>query len=118
MLTRRQLRIKVFQILYAYYQNEDRDINDYEKQLFFSVDKMYEMYLYLLLLVVEMQQQAINRIEAGLQKKLPSQEDLHPNTKFVTNILLRQLSNSKNLQKASEDSGVTWSDNPELVKKV
>ena len=118
MLTRRQLRIKVYQILYAYYQNEDRDIADYEKQLFFSIDKMYEMYLYLLALIVEMQHQAIEKIEAGLQKKLPTKEDLHPNTKFVTNILLRQLANSKNLSKELEVTGVSWADNPDLVKAV
>lgn len=118
MLNRRQLRIKVLQILYAYYQSEEREIKDFEKQLFFSIDKMYEMYLYLLLMVVEMQGRAIAKIESGLQKKLPAQEDLHPNTKFVTNILLRALANSKNLNKALDISKVSWSDNQDLIKRV
>lgn len=118
MLNRRQLRIKVLQILYAYYQSEDREMKDFEKQLFFSIDKMYEMYLYLLLIVVDMQGRAIEKIEAGLQKKLPAQEDLHPNTKFVTNTCLRALANSKNLQKELDISGVSWTDNQDLIKRV
>jgi len=118
MLNRRQLRIKVLQILYAYYQSEHREMKDFEKQLFFSIDKMYEMYLYLLLLVVEMQGRAIEKIEAGLQKKLPAQEDLHPNTKFVTNTLMRALANSKNLTKALEATNVSWADNQDLIKRV
>jgi N utilization substance protein B len=118
MLNRRQLRIKVLQILYAYYQSEHREMKDFEKELFFSIDKMYEMYLYLLLLVVEMQGRAIDKIEAGLQKKLPAQEDLHPNTKFVTNTLMRALANSKNLTKALETTNVSWADNQDLIKRV
>ena len=118
MLNRRQLRIKVLQILYAYYQSEHREMKDFEKELFFSIDKMYEMYLYLLLLVVEMQGRAIDKIEAGLQKKLPAQEDLHPNTKFVTNTLMRALANSKNLTKALETSNISWADNQDLIKRV
>lgn len=93
-------------------------MKDFEKQLFFSIDKMYEMYLYLLLLVVEMQGRAIDKIEAGLQKKLPAQEDLHPNTKFVTNTLMRALANSKNLTKALETTNVSWADNQDLIKRV
>lgn len=118
MLNRRHLRIKILQALYAYYQNEDRDLAQAEKQLYFSIDKMYEMYLYLLLLVVEMQGKAIDKIEAGRNKRLPAEEDLHPNTKFVTNAPLRVLANSKKLAAILEEKGITWSDNPDLVKQV
>lgn len=118
MLNRRHLRIKILQALYAYYQNEDRDIAQADQQLFFSIDKMYEMYLYLLLLIVEMQGKAIEKIEAGRNKRLPSEEDLHPNTKFVTNAPLRILANSKVLSKVLDEKGITWSDNMELVRKV
>lgn len=118
MLNRRQLRIKVLQALYAYYQNEDKDAEKAEKQLFISINKMYEMYLYLLLLIVEMQRLAIEKIEAGKNKRLPSPEDLNPNTKFVTNAHLRMLSNSKALRKASEELSISWMDNPDVAKKV
>lgn len=117
MLNRRHLRIKVLQTLYAFYQEGEGDAGKAEKALFFSIDKMEEMYIYLLTLIVEMQGAAIDRIEAGKNKQLPSKEDLHPNTKFVTNRPLRILANSKTLRKKAEDLGVTWSDNRDLVKK-
>ncbi|MEO0403923.1 MAG: transcription antitermination protein NusB [Bacteroidota bacterium] len=118
MLTRRHLRIKVLQTLYAFYQEGEGDIGKAEKELFFSIKKMEEMYIYLLTLILEMQGAAIDKIEAGKNKKLPSKEDLHPNVKFVTNRPLRVLTNSKNLKAKAEDLGVTWSDNQELVRKV
>ncbi|MCB0761684.1 MAG: transcription antitermination protein NusB [Flavobacteriales bacterium] len=118
MLNRRQLRIKVLQILYAFYQSEDRDLPAFEKQLLFSIDKAYEMYIYLLLLIVDMQRHAIEKIEAGLQKRLPSKEDLHPNTKFVTNAPLRALANSKILAKTAEQMSISMVDEPDLTKNI
>lgn len=117
MLNRRHLRIKVLQSLYAYYQSVDPDMKKTENELFHSIEKMYDMYLYLLLLIVEMQGAAIEKIEAGKNKRLPSEEDLHPNTRFVTNAPLRVLANSKTLRAASEKTKINWSENPDLVKK-
>lgn len=118
MLTRRHLRIKVLQTLYSFYQDGEGDAGKAEKELFFSIDKMEEMYIYLLQMVVEMQGAAIDKIEQGRNKQLPSQEDLHPNTKFVTNRPLRVLANSKTLKNKREDMSVSWADDLDLVKKV
>lgn len=118
MLNRRHLRIKVLHALYAFYTEDERDIVKAEKALFFSIDKMYEMYILLIALIVEMQGAAIEKIEAGRNKKLPTEEDLHPNTKFVTNRPLRVLANSKVLKNAMEEMSLSWSDNPELIKKI
>ena len=61
---------------------------------------------------------AIDRIETARKKHIPTQQDLHPNTKFVRNAPLRVLANSKNLQKASEELGVSWSKNQELLRNM
>ena len=95
MLNRRHLRIKILHVLYAFYQDEDRDVVKTKKALDHSIEKMQELYLLLLLMIGSMQSFAIDRIEAGRKKQLPSPEDLHPNTKFVTNRPLRVLANSK-----------------------
>ena len=118
MLNRRHIRTKVMHALYAHYTAEEGDIVKSEKQLFFGFDKMYEMYIYLFLLITEMQTCAIEKIEQGRNKKLPTQEDLHPNTKFVTNRLIMALTHSKALKKAAEETGVSWADQKDLVKKV
>ena len=116
MLNRRQIRIKVMQLLFAYYSEEKPDIVKFEKTLFESFERFRDLYIALLLLPAEMQAKAIEKIEAGMNKKLPTKEDLHPNTKFVTNTLVRILSNSRTLEKASKEIHIRWKDNDDLLK--
>lgn len=116
MLNRRHIRIKTLQVLFAFYSEEGADIVRYEKMLFESFDRYRDLYLALLALLPEMQHKAIEKIEAGMNKKLPTKEDLHPNTKFVTNHLLRILSNSKILAKVEKDNHIKWRENPDLLK--
>jgi len=118
MLNRRHLRIKILHILYGFYQDEDSDATKAKKTLDHSIDKMYQLYLMLLSMVAEMQGLAINKIEAGRKKQLPTSEDLHPNTKFVRNTPLRILANSKNLKNKLSESGVGWENNRELLRNL
>lgn len=118
MLNRRHVRIKVLQILFAYYSDEKPNAATYEKMLFESVDRFRELYISFVLLLGEMQGLAIEKIEAGMNKKLPTKEDLHPNTKFVTNSLLRIIANSKKLDKASKEIHIHWKDNKDLLKAM
>ena len=118
MLNRRHLRIKILHILYAFYQDEERDVVKARKSLDHSIKKMYELYLLLLQMIGAMQGMAIDRIEAGRKKHMPTQEDLHPNTKFVTNKPLRVLANSKRLSKACDEWGVGWGNDQELLRKI
>jgi N utilization substance protein B len=116
MLNRRQIRIKSMQIIFAYYSEEKPDIVKYEKILFESFNRFRDLYIALLLLPGEMQAKAIEKIEAGMNKKLPTHDDLHPNTKFVTNNLVRILANSKVLDKASKEIHIRWRDNDDMLK--
>ena len=118
MLNRRHLRIKILHVLFGYYQDEDRDPKRSRQALDHSTQKMQELYLMLLDMVGAMQALAIERIEAGYKKQLPSPEDLNPNTKFVTNKPLRVLANSENLRKACEAHGVGWANRQELLKGI
>lgn len=118
MLNRRHIRIKILHILYGFYQDSDADVVETRKALNHSVGKMQELYVLLLMMIGAMQGFAIDRIEAGRKKQLPTSEDLHPNTKFVTNKPLRALANSKKLQKAASDLGVGWGDDQEMLRKM
>jgi len=118
MLNRRHIRIKVMQVLFAYYSEEKPDVVRYEKMLLESFDRFRDLYISLLDLIPEMQAKAIEKIEAGMNKKLPSKEDLHPNTKFVTNSVVRLLSNSKSLSKASKESHIRWKDNDDMLRQM
>ena len=79
-------------------QKAIEELRKAKKALDHSIDKMYELYLMLISMVAEMQGLAIDKIESGRKKQLPTQEDLHPNTKFVRNTPLRILANSKKLK--------------------
>ena len=118
MLNRRHLRIKILHVLFGYYQDEDRDPKRSRQALDHSTQKMQELYLMLLDMVGSMQALAIERIEAGYKKQLPSPEDLNPNTKFVTNKPLRVLANSEHLRKACDAHGVGWANRQELLKAI
>ena len=118
MLNRRHIRIKILHILYGFYQNEDSDSVKAKQALDHSIRKMHELYLLLLNMVAGLQGIAIDRIETARKKHIPTQEDLHPNTKFVRNAPLRVLANSKNLLKASEELGVGWGKHQELLRNM
>lgn len=118
MLNRRHIRIKILHILYGFYQDEDSDSVKAKNALDHSITKMHELYLLLLNMIAGLQGIAIDRIETARKKQMPTEEDLHPNTKFVRNAPLRILANSKNLQKTSEELGVSWANNQELLRNM
>lgn len=108
MLNRRHLRIKVLQVLYAYFQTEDKDALQVKKELWRSIDKMYELYIYFALIYVELKAHAGKRLEGKKDKLRPTEEDLNPNRKFVDNGIFVKLEESKALRRVSEDLKVNW----------
>jgi transcription antitermination protein NusB len=85
MLNRRHLRIKVLQALYAYFQSDETNHGKAERELLASVDRIYDLYLYMLLSFVEIKAVTIARMEEAKLKRMPTEEDLHPNMKMVDN---------------------------------
>lgn len=118
MFNRRQLRIKVLQTLYAFHADKEGSVEDAHKLLLKALEKTYDLYVLLLLLISEFQDAAIERIEAGRMKQQPTHEDLHPNTKFVNNKPLRVIIKSKDLAKEAANRSLGWGQEPELVKRL
>ena len=118
MLNRRHIRIKVLQVLFAYYNDDEPNAASYEKMLFESVNRFRDLYIGFIQLMVEMHSLSIEKIESGMNKKLPSHEDLHPNTKFAANAVLRILSHSVSLEKATKENHLKWTENRELLKQM
>lgn len=108
MINRALIRIKVVQLLYSYYQNEERDIVKAEKELLFSLDKAYELYNYLLLLMVELTDAQNKRIEVAKSKFLASEEDLNPNTKFVDNLFVYHLRQDPDFRTYLSQHKLAW----------
>lgn len=118
MISRRIIRTKVLQVLYAYYSSDDKSINNTEKELFFCIQKAYDLYHYLFALAIEIADYAENRIEIKRNKYQPSYEELHPNTKFISNQVISQLRKNRQLHAYLEQRKLSWKDNPELIKEL
>jgi len=76
MLNRRYLRIKVLQALYSFYQDDRLDLAIKEKELKSSVEKIYDLYLYLIFILKELRTIAERTLEERKKKMLPTQRTL------------------------------------------
>lgn len=118
MINRVLIRLKIVQIVYAYYQNGGKNLDTAEKELFFSLSKAYDLYNYLLLLMVEVTKQANKRLNAAKNKLVPTKEVLFPNTKFVENRFIAQLEVNKQLLEFSNNQKKTWENEADFVKTL
>ena len=116
MISRRLLRIKALAALYAFNRREDEDLVKAEKELMFSIEKTYDLYHYLMLLVLEIADIASEKIDQALQKKVPTAEDLNPNRRFVDNIVISQLRNNRAFKKYISDSKMSWVNFPHIPR--
>ncbi|MDA3881534.1 MAG: transcription antitermination factor NusB [Prolixibacteraceae bacterium] len=118
MISRRIIRIKVMQSLYAFHTSPDQTINQAEKELFHSIKRTYDLYHLLLQLLVEVHKYASERSELRKKKNFPTEEDLNPNTKFINNGLLSSLAQNIALQDYLESKKLSWIDHFNLIKKL
>ena len=118
MINRVLIRLKIVQIIYAYYQNGGKNLDTAEKELFFSLSKAYDLYNYLLLLMVEVTKQANKKLNAAKNKLIPTKEELFPNTKFVENRFIAQLEVNKQLLDFAGNQKKTWENEADFVKSL
>ena len=118
MLSRRLLRVKVMQMVYAYYKNGDTTIQRTEKELFNSISKSYELYHILLLLLVEIRNQEEKTIDVRKLKRIPTKEDLNPNKKFIDNKFFNSIGRNKQFLKFIDSKKISWSEEQEFVRKI
>lgn len=121
MINRELIRLKVVQLIYAYYQNEGKTIDMAEKELNFSMDKAYELYHYLLSLLVDIKNMAARKEEARIfrNKRLgTSIEGAFPETMLSRNQLLLQLEANQQLSEYREKQKKEWIEEDALLKKL
>ncbi len=118
MISRRLLRIKILQALYAHYKSEGKTINQSEKDLFFSIEKAYDLYHLLHLLIIDIRNAAIEKIELAKHKQIPVHDDLYPNIRFIENKLILQFQENYRLHKYIKIRKLSWINYPGLVKNL
>ena len=118
MINRVLIRLKVIQVVYAYYQNGGKNLEAAEKELFYSLSKAYDLYKYLLLLMIEVTQFADRRIDNRRHKLRPTEEDLNPNTRFIDNAFMAQLMQNAQLEEFRANQKRSWDDEGDFVKHL
>lgn len=120
MLNRRHLRIKVLQALYAYFQSDEENYRRTENEMMNAIDRIYDLYLYLLLSFEELKENEIRRQDELKTKIRPTDADLNPNRKFVDNRVFELLGQNKPLRRAAEENKVNWvgDEHQEMFKKM
>lgn len=117
MINRTLIRIKVVQMVYSYVLTKDETtLKDALKQLAKSFDKSYELYNYLLLLIVELTDLQDRRLDDAKNKYLPTEEDLNPNTRFIDNRLAAMLREDKMLNDYVSENKITWKNDDVFMK--
>ncbi|QCX00806.1 transcription antitermination factor NusB [Aggregatimonas sangjinii] len=118
MLTRRHIRVKVMQCIYALTQSKDDSLEKQEKFLVFSIDNMYTLYLLQLSLLIEIHTHAQSQLQLSAKKYLANSSDAYPDKgKFVKNRLLLQLVRNKALKEELKNRKLkNWLQNDEYVK--
>ena len=105
MINRVLIRLKVLQIVYAHYQKDSKDMKSAENELVRSFQKSYDLYNYLLQLVLTLTDAEQKRLDALKHKYLPTEEELNPNTRFINNRFAEQLAANETLSSFTNKNG-------------
>ncbi|MDE6353668.1 MAG: transcription antitermination factor NusB [Prevotella sp.] len=117
MINREIIRIKTVQLTYAYYQNGNKNIESAEKELFFSLSKAYDLYNYLLALIVAVTKESRQHLEVAQAKAAREGTDM-PSQKFAYNKFAMQLEENRMLNDFMEAQKKSWSTEPEFLRKL
>lgn len=118
MLTRRHIRVKVMQCIYALIQSKDDSLVKQEKFLRMSIENMYVLYLLILSLLAELHRMAEKHVGHASKKYVATEEDNYPDgEKFIKNRLLLQIANNASLKnELSRRKLNNWYLNEEYIK--
>ena len=117
MINRELIRTKVVQLTYAYYQNGSKNIESAEKELLFSLSKAYDLYNYLLALIVGITQESRRHLEVA-QSRAKREGTEMPSQRFAYNRFALQLEENRMLNDFMETQKKNWNDEPEFLKKI
>jgi len=91
MLTRRHIRLKIMQIIYALRISDFEYTKETEKKLLESIDSTYELYLILISFLIEILKKAQEKHLISQKKLLSDQNNIYDNKKFIKNQFLNLL---------------------------
>lgn len=87
MLSRHQIRIKIFHCIYSSYTKHEIK----EKELNESFEEYKNLYFQILEILIYIKKRAEFEISHGLKKNIATKADLNPNSKFINNSILEKI---------------------------
>lgn len=119
MLTRRHIRAKVMQSVYAMQQSQSQDLDKELKFLQNSASEMENLYLLLMALLTELHSLAVNQYEVAQKKYLATPADKLLHQKMKDNELLSLIATNEMLQKAIAEAQINfWNIQEEYVRML
>ena len=119
MLNRRLIRIKVFKVLYSCISSGSNSFAEAEKNMHYSCEKTLHLYYFMLNAAVALKQVADAKIETGMRKFNPTEEERNPNLKFSENKVSEYLLGNPIFKKYCEENVLSWNGDLALfVKKL
>lgn len=118
MLNRRILRIKAFKVLYSYAEDQSMTLEEAESQLKESLEATRTLYLFMLDLIPALTEEARRRIKETSAKFNPTEEEKHPNMKFVENQVAPLLSEDPDFQKIISKRSLSWEQHDAFLRRL
>jgi len=118
MLSRRVLRIKAFQALYAYRSNKDNNSMMGEKLIQKSLQNIAHSYYYILILPAVIKSYVENEGNPNEFKYLPTKEDIASGNTFIYNKVIERLEKSENLEDYTLKIPFKWHLHKDFLRKI
>ena len=118
MINRELIRIKLVQVMYSYLQKGIYKPHVAEKELLLSLDKAYDLYNYLLLLLVEVGRMSVRMLEMRQSRSKKLNDGVKWSRKFADNRFILQLESNRQLRAYCEEQSLSWADQEEFVRSL
>ncbi len=118
MINRTLIRLIIVQLLYAYRMNGGRTVEGVVKELLLSLTKAYDLYNYLLLLMVDITRTADEAVNEQKERNMLAHIDTPVSTRFVENRFIAQLASNTQLMSYVESRKLSWADDRKLLRKL
>ena len=119
MLTRRHIRVKVMQSLYAYFSSKEEDTVFAEKNMLKSFQEVLDLNLAIISLFIQIVVHAEDFLKELKNKHFPTQEDLNPNKRFINNNIIKTILDNDSLVSETKKFVYLWNDNDhDIIRKL
>jgi len=118
MINRTLIRLKIIQLMYAFYQNGDKNIETAEKELLFSLSKAYDLYNYLLMLMIAITRYGFTVVEHQEEVNKAAHIDDKISHRFLDNKFIMQLEENNQLSEYKKNQKKSWDNELPYLKKM